>query len=41
MLILSAHLSQRPTDRRLLKPMLRALGDLPIGKPEAILGDAG
>jgi transposase len=41
MLIVAADLSQRPTDRRLLKSMLRTLTDLPIGKPEAILADAG
>ena len=41
MLILAADLSQRPTDRRLLKPMLRTLQELPVGKPDAILADAG
>ncbi len=41
MLIVSADLSQRPTDRRLLKPMLRKLEELPVGKPEAIIADAG
>jgi len=41
MLIVSAELSQRPTDRRLLKPMLRKLADLSVGKPEAIIADAG
>jgi Transposase DDE domain len=41
MLIVSAELSQRPTDRRLLKPMLRRLAELPVGKPEAIIADAG
>jgi len=41
MLIVSADLSQRPTDRRLLKPMLRKLTELPVGKPEAIIADAG
>jgi transposase len=41
MLILAEDLSQRPTDRRLLKPMLAQLNDLPIGKPQAIIADAG
>jgi transposase len=41
MFIVSAELSQRPTDRRLLKPMLRRLAELPVGKPEAIIADAG
>ena len=41
MLVLSADLSQRPTDRRLLKPMLEKLSTLCVGKPEAILADAG
>jgi hypothetical protein len=41
MLIVSAELSQRPTDRRLLKPMLHKLSELPVGKPEAIIADAG
>jgi hypothetical protein len=33
MLIVSAELSQRPTDRRLLKPMLRKLAELPVVSP--------
>lgn len=41
MLIVAADLSQKPTDRRLLKPMLRTLETLAVGKPEAILADAG
>ncbi len=41
MLIVGAELSQSPTDRRLLKPMLAKLAGLCIGKPEAILADAG
>jgi transposase len=41
MLIVAADLSQRPTDRRLLKSMLRTLTELPIGKPEVIIADAG
>jgi len=41
MLIVSADLSQKPTDRRMIKPMLRKLTQLPVGKPEAIIADAG
>ncbi len=41
MLIVAADLSQRPTDRRLLKPMLRKLEKLAVGKPDAIIADAG
>jgi transposase len=41
MLILAQDVSQRPTDRRLLKPMLRKLNALPIGTPDALLADAG
>jgi transposase len=41
MLVVSAALSQRPTDHRLLKPMLEKLSTLCVGKPEAILADAG
>jgi transposase len=41
MLIVSAALSQRPTDRRLLKPMLRKLAALPTGKPQELVADAG
>ena len=41
MLVVSAELSQRPTDRRLLKPMLEKLSTLCIGKPKALLADAG
>jgi len=41
MLIVSAELSQRPIDRRLIKPMLRKLVELCVGKPEAIIADAG
>jgi transposase len=41
MLIVAAELSQRPTDRRLIKPMLRKLASLPVGRAEAIIADAG
>jgi transposase len=41
MLIVAATLSQKPTDRRLLKPILRKLDELPVGRPDAILADAG
>src|ERR1700687_5852858 len=41
MLILAGDVSQRPTDRRLLKPMLQELNRLPIGAPDALLADAG
>ena len=41
MLVESAKLSQRPADRRLLKGMLEKLSTLCIGKPEALLADAG
>ncbi len=41
MLIVAAQLSQRPTDRRLLKPMLRKLAATPVGKPQELLADAG
>lgn len=41
MLIVAATLSQKATDRRLLKPMLRKLDELPVGRPDAILADAG
>lgn len=41
MLIIAADLSQRPTDRRLLKPMLHALAQTPLGNPDTIIADAG
>jgi transposase len=41
MLIVGAELSQRPTDRRLIKPMLRKLSALPIGKVSEVIADAG
>ena len=41
MLIVSAHLTQRPTDVRQIKPTLEALNRLPIGKPYALIADAG
>lgn len=41
MLIVGAHLTQEPTDVRQLKPALAILERLPIGKPSAILADAG
>jgi hypothetical protein len=41
MLIVGAELSQKPTDRRLIKPMLRKLAESPVGKPQAIIADAG
>jgi transposase len=41
MLIVSAHLTNKPTDVRQLKPALELLSELPIGKPSAILADAG
>ena len=41
MLIVSAELSQRPADRRLLKPMLSKLSALPVGKPRELVADAG
>jgi transposase len=41
LLILSAHLTQHPIDVRQLKPMLEALTQLPIGKPSALIADAG
>jgi transposase len=41
MLIVGADLSQKPTDRRLLKPMLKKLAESPVGKPQAIIADAG
>lgn len=41
MFILAADVSQRPTDRRLLKPMLEQLTELPIDMPDELLADAG
>jgi len=41
MLIVSAALSQRPTDRRLFKPMLQRLSELSVGKPRELVADAG
>ncbi len=41
LLIVGAELSQRPIDCRLLKPMLRKLTALPVGKPHELLADAG
>ncbi len=41
MLIVGAALTQKPTDRRLVKPMLKTLSESPAGKPSEILGDAG
>lgn len=41
LLIVGAALSQKPTDRRLLKPMLQTLSALPVGKPTDIIADAG
>ncbi len=41
LLIVAERLSDRPTDRSLLKPMLEELCDLPIGKPNELLTDAG
>lgn len=41
MLIIGEGLSQRPTDRQLLKPMVEALSKLPIGIPTELLADAG
>jgi transposase len=41
MLIVAADLSQRPTDRRLLKPMLRKLSTLPLGTIREVIADAG
>ena len=41
MLIVATDLSQRPTDRRLLRPMLEKLSNLKVGVPSALLADAG
>ena len=41
MLIITAHLTQRPTDVHQIKPTLEALNRLPIGKPSALIADAG
>ncbi len=41
MLILSAHVTQHAVDARQLKPALENLMNLPIGKPSALLADAG
>ncbi len=41
MLIVGAHLSQRGTDVRELKPALEYLTHLPVGKPAALIADAG
>jgi hypothetical protein len=40
MLIVASDLSQRPADRRLLRPMLQKLGNLIVGVPTALLADA-
>lgn len=40
-LIVSAHVTQHPVDMRQLKPTLEALKCLPIGKPSALIADAG
>jgi len=41
MFIVAAYLTQHPTDVMQVKPMLDALTHLPIGKPSALLADAG
>lgn len=41
MVIVAAHLTQHPTDVMQVKPILNALTHLPIGKPSALLADAG
>jgi transposase len=41
MLIVTAHLTQRPNDVRQIKPTLEALNHLPIGKPSVLIADAG
>src|SRR5665213_2085947 len=41
MFIVAAHLTQHPIDVTQVKPMLNALANLPIGKPSALLADAG
>jgi transposase len=41
LLIVGEDLSQRPTDRSLLKSMLEQLCELPVGKPDGLLADAG
>ncbi len=41
MLIAACHVAQSSIDSRQLPTMLRALCDLPIGKPTALLADAG
>lgn len=41
MLIVSAHLTQHPIDVRQSKPTLETLNRLPIGKPCALIADAG
>lgn len=41
MLVASCYVSQRPIDSVQIKPTLRLLNDLPIGKPAALLADAG
>jgi transposase len=41
MLIAACHVTQRPIDVEQIKPVLRALNTLPIGKPWALLADAG
>ncbi len=40
-MIVSAHVAQQPTDVRQMRPTLDALKRLPIGKPSALLADAG
>lgn len=41
MLVAACHVTQRTTDSLQIKPMLEALTTLPIGKPTALLADAG
>ncbi len=41
MLIVSSHLTQSATDVRQIKPTLKLLTRLPIGKPSALIADAG
>lgn len=41
LIIVSAHLTNEPTDVRQLRPALDLLARLPIGKPSTIIADAG
>jgi hypothetical protein len=41
MLVAACHVTQRPADSLQIKPILEALTTLPIGKPSALLADAG